>query len=224
MSLATVLKDLVLPRDAAFRRLPWGSAAGVTMKIDFAQQSRLYFGLYELEIAGHVRRLARSGVRCFDVGGDAGYYSLLLANLSRMPVVVFDPDPEAVARMRENFVRNPFPIEIRALAVGARDGEGTITLDTAARQTFAPDFIKIDIEGAEVAALGGAECLLRDRKPHLVIEVHGRDREAACVAILERHGYRPKRIALRRFAREERPAEYNGWLVCEGAPRGANRR
>jgi hypothetical protein len=35
-----------------------------------------------------------------------------------------------------------------------------------------PNFIKLDIEGAEVAALRGAQKLLREHKPKMFVEVH----------------------------------------------------
>jgi len=217
MSWYNVIKSIALPKGATFRRLPWGPAAGVTMKIDFAHQARLYFGVYELEIARFIRRLVQRGARCFDVGADAGYYSLLLARLSGEPIVAFDADLRAVERVRENFAHNRFDLTIYQATVGDCDGEGVITLDTAAAETFVPDFIKMDIEGAEVAALRGADGILRRRRPHLIVEVHGRDRERECVDLLGHHGYRPERIAPRRLFKETRPADHNGWLVCEGS-------
>ena len=53
MSIRDTVKSLFLPRGAAFRRLPLGVAAGVTMKIDFAHQTTLYLGLYEVELGRH---------------------------------------------------------------------------------------------------------------------------------------------------------------------------
>ena len=61
MSVRDTVKSLLLPRGAAYRRLPLGVAAGVTMKIDFAHQTTLYLGLYEVELSPHVRRLVRHG-------------------------------------------------------------------------------------------------------------------------------------------------------------------
>lgn len=216
MSLTSNLKSFVFPKVPKFRRIPFGPAAGVTMMIDFAHQSRHFFGLYEREIQAHLRRLVEPGVRCFDIGGDVGFYTLALARLSGEPVVVFDPDPASIGKMRENFARNRYAITIVAAAVGAVEGGGKTTIDTAAQNHFVPDFIKMDIEGAEADALLGAGNVLAERRPHLIIEVHGRAEEKSCEEILRAYGYTPFRVAPTRWLPEERPAVYNGWLICEG--------
>lgn len=54
----------------------------------------------------------------------------------------------------------------------------TITLDTFCVQKHVnPDFIKIDIEGAEIMALGGMKSVLNDISPILMIEVTKRKEE-----------------------------------------------
>jgi hypothetical protein len=51
-----------------------------------------------------------------------------------------------------------------------------------------PDFIKIDVEGAEAEVLEGASATLLASRPVLVIELHGTN--AAVLAVLDRLGYR----------------------------------
>ncbi len=51
-----------------------GIGRGLRMEIDFRRgQTRLYLGLYEVELNGHLRELCRPGYRSFDVGGQLGY-------------------------------------------------------------------------------------------------------------------------------------------------------
>lgn len=209
------LKRILLPGGTSPQTVLFGPGAGAVMDIDFAHQARMYFGLYETEIAPHLRRLVRPGYRCFDVGANVGYHSLTLARLSGGPVVAFEPDPAAGAILRANIAHNNFAIRIVSAAVGARDDANTITLDRAAAENFIPDLIKIDIEGAETDALTGAMRLLRERKPDFIIETHGRALEDDCVAILRGNGYAVRAIAPRRFFAETRPAQHNGWLVAE---------
>src|ERR1035437_8331082 len=38
-----------------------------------------------------------------------------------------------------------------------------------------PDFLQIDVEGAELAVLRGAEATLRKARPKILIEIHGWD-------------------------------------------------
>jgi len=59
-----------------------------------------------------------------------------------------------------------------------------VRLDTLIQKEglMLPDVMKIDIEGAEAMALRGARKLLCERKPHLVIELHG---AAAAIDVLQ---------------------------------------
>lgn len=54
----------------------------------------------------------------------------------------------------------------------------------------APDVLKIDVEGAEDLVLSGAERLLAERRPHLLVELHGEAAARAVVARLLELGYR----------------------------------
>lgn len=47
----------------------------------------------------------------------------------------------------------------------------TLTLDTLLKRIDAPKFVKIDVEGAEVLVLKGAEMLLKEIRPVIYIEV-----------------------------------------------------
>ena len=57
----------------------------------------------------------------------------------------------------------------------------TLTLD-AAREKYGipfPDFLKLDVEGAELAVLRGAEMLLREHQPEIYVEV-SRSSDGGC--------------------------------------------
>jgi hypothetical protein len=68
-------------------------------------------------------------------------------------------------------------------------------IDTLANQFALPDLIKIDVEGFELEVLKGAEGLLSNKKPALVIEIHPRQlelsggNEAALFEFLESYEY-----------------------------------
>jgi len=64
----------------------------------------------------------------------------------------------------------------------------TLTLDTLLDSFPEPDFIKIDIEGAEYMALQGATCLIAKVRPIFYIEV-GRDSSALVIEKFEEADY-----------------------------------
>ena len=57
-----------------------------------------------------------------------------------------------------------------------------------------PDFVKLDVEGSETAALEGARRVIRERRPVLLIEVHGQAGRGAW-SILRDMGYRCRDVA-----------------------------
>src|ERR1035441_2997124 len=61
------------------------------------------------------------------------------------------------------------------------------TIDRQLQRLPAPDLVKIDIEGAEVAALRGATVLLTEHRPTIICEFHGTNE--AVSELLESHGY-----------------------------------
>lgn len=64
----------------------------------------------------------------------------------------------------------------------------TITLDELIRMGITePDFIKIDVEGAEEFVLKGATELLQRKKPLLMIEVHSPEIGKRCFTILKKY-------------------------------------
>jgi len=213
---ARFAKNKLLPRGRQYRRLPFGPASGCVMSIDFATDVRFYMGVYERELIPYFKRLVRPSYRCFDVGCLNGYDALMAAKLSGGPVVAFDCDPAVVPGLRETFALNPsYSIELIEAYVGNKVSDGYTTLDEAASRTFVPDFIKIDIEGAEAIALEGASTILSQRKPSLIIETHDQKYDDDCMKILKGHGYTPE-VVEQGWLHEPRPLVFNRWLVCEG--------
>ncbi|MFC1630629.1 FkbM family methyltransferase [Pseudomonadota bacterium] len=64
-------------------------------------------------------------------------------------------------------------------------------LDTLERQGLvpAPDIIKMDVEGAELAVLQGAKNILSKHRPIIFAEIHSSGLLESCGEILKRHGY-----------------------------------
>jgi tRNA G37 N-methylase Trm5 len=198
------------------RRLPAGIGRGLVLNVDFADHTRLYLGLYELELNRHLRRLCPPGTTSFDVGGSFGYDALVLAKLTAAAVVTFEADSAAAARLRANLALNPAEdtnIELIEGFVGDRDAQ--IRLDDIAAQRFVPGFLKVDVDGAELDVLRGAERLLHEHGPAVVLETHAEELEESCGALLASAGYRITVVHQRRVLRDHRPIPHNRWLVGE---------
>lgn len=84
--------------------------------------------------------------------------------------------PGRVSYQRYGFRPSP---EFRMVKDGADTGEpDLVSVDAVALDSFfagrdlRPDFIKIDVEGAELQVLQGMSGLMRDQEPRLLIELH----------------------------------------------------
>jgi hypothetical protein len=193
------------------------------MEIDFRHHTKLYLGLYEVELNRFIRELCPRGSDCFDVGGQSGYDALIFAKLSGSRVLSFECDPTAVATMHRVFAANPTVhalLEVAEATVAARSHPlaGRLALDDAAYgpHGFVPDLVKIDIDGGEAQALQGAQRLLRDRHPHLIVETHSPELELACAELLQAAGYVPTVVDQRTWLKDLRPIPHNRWLVSRG--------
>lgn len=90
------------------------------------------------------------------------------------------------------------------------------TIDAQLSRVAAPDLVKLDIEGAEVAALRGASKLLTEHRPTLICELHGTSR--AVTELLQSHDY-----DLRSIETPEIPSQQAEWYVhVLATPRGSS--
>ncbi len=208
-------------RPGAVHRVPVGLGRGLYLESDDRSTLHTYAGTAELEIARYLRAFARPGVRSFDVGSNNGWYAMVLARLTQAPTAAFDFDPVCLKRIARNLHRNPGPAAhitlVDAYVTATVDRvQGTDTLDRIAfEDLWVPDLLKIDVEGAELSVLHGAQRILTERRPHLVIETHGLQVERGCADLLREHGYRVRLVHQRRILREGRPNPHNRWLVAE---------
>jgi FkbM family methyltransferase len=65
----------------------------------------------------------------------------------------------------------------------------TLTMDSLLETFKDPDFVKIDVEGAEALVLKGAEKVMSQSRPMFYVEV-GSEQRASVTELFERHGYR----------------------------------
>jgi hypothetical protein len=220
---AKPLRRLIVGESVDARRIPFGIGRGLRLEIDSTSPLDMYLGLYEYEIARHVRDFCEPGYLSFDIGSFDGYYALICSRLTGGRVVVFESDPASCERIRRNCDANPphgdrVEIENAFVAFETNPDENCIALDDRLRAGTlpVPDVIKMDVDRAELSALTGARELLAARRPHLIIEVHSQDLERGCGDLLTELGYRPRIVTQRKWLPENRPLEHCRWMVARG--------
>ncbi len=182
-----------------------GPARGFWWRVGTANHS-FWLGQYEADL---VRRLwpvlpPPQGI-AFDLGGHAGYYTLMLARRFSH-VHTFEPFP---ADLNAHIARNHLEsrVTVHAIAVSDFHGtakmlgsgacrrideHGTITVPVARLEDLElpdPAFIKIDIEWQEAAALRGMKRLLLRARPTLFIATHSWQVRDEAIAFLESCDY-----------------------------------
>jgi FkbM family methyltransferase len=198
------------------RGIKWSTGAGVA---DF------WVGTYESEKAQLLVRHVKPGGTFYDVGANVGFYTLLASRLLGPAgrVLAFEPSPRNLGFLRHHLVLNS-AANVEVLDVAISDSEGvaqfsvdgdpkksqltaagditvrTTTLDRLMGELPPPDLIEMDIEGAEYAALRGAEQLLRRSSPAIFLSTHGPEIHQACCELLRTLGYKLQAIGSRSIA------------------------
>lgn len=188
-------------------RWPQGVELYYSTKFNSVSFSYLDTGHYEdAELRLFQQNLQPDSV-VMDIGANVGLYSLLAAQIAHAgKVFSFEPLPDTHRELRENIDLNHAAhlVEPIALALSDHTGEGFITSDyhssnfivgaeaasakqrielstldqfAADRALDRVDFIKIDVEGHELATLRGATALLRRHRPMLLVELIERPME-----------------------------------------------
>jgi FkbM family methyltransferase len=183
---------------AGQNRIRFGALRGCEMP---NQRLDCRLGIYELHVQDALTRNVAKNDVVYDIGANVGFHTLLASRLvgNQGQVIAFEPLPENLKTMKQFLSLNGSAnILCRQEAISSTSGvvkfyasgspaqaslqpaQGpaievvSATLDEITRTTKRPDFVLMDIEGAEVDALEGAVGLLAgSQPPKLLIEVHG---------------------------------------------------
>lgn len=181
-------------------------------------------GTYSKRDVAILEQVIKPGDIVFDIGAHVGYITLLASHLvATGRVLAFEPSPLNLAyltrHIRINHLTN---VEVFPIAIGLREGQssfdmtgfgtgrGRLSADTANDQPQVqvnaldelydqgrlpdPNFIKMDIEGAEGDALRGAAKMLARCRPTILLAVHGEAVRQDCESLLRGLGYELSRI------------------------------
>lgn len=218
-------RELVAAGDPSLVRIE-----GVTLYVPLALALAFVDRRFDPLTIARVRQLLEPGMVAVDVGAHVGFYTLLLAGCVGCSgrVVALEPAPDNAALLTHNTEQlGAGQIEVMRVAAGESEGERELCL-TASSDTHSfyrhplatpegamrvpvrrldrllcapPDFVKVDVEGAELEVLRGMEGLLDGVRPRtLVLEIN-----PACLAAagasasevltwLDRHGYHQREL------------------------------
>ena len=162
----------------------------------------LYCGLYDYDDMNFLLRYLRAEDSFLDIGANIGVYTLLAASkIHSGSIYSFEVLPKNYERLQENLKLNQFE-QVKTYKVAVSDCTGTIALNlaegdsmpfitqTATEKTITVPtdtlnnllqnqpltnltLAKMDIEGAEILALKGANSLLKKQRPHVwILEIN----------------------------------------------------
>jgi len=206
-----------------------------------------WIGTYEREKQDVSASLVRRGMTVFDIGAQAGFYSLAFSRLvGDGHVYAFEPLAENCANLLDHLRMNRTKnVTVHQMAVSERSGivdfqiaennaMGSITKEPGAYRVCAvaldtcieegvlppPDLVKMDVEGGESRVLRGAVRLLGQRRAIWLVALHGQQQKQECWGILHGHGHAIYRLdGVQVISPAEMPDEIYALPVHEGLRR-----
>jgi FkbM family methyltransferase len=173
-------------------------------------------GTYEVEKRRVFEAIVEENGVVFDIGAHVGFYTLLASVLVGPggKVIAFEPLPGNLnflkRHLRLNYVDNVTVVDAavcdRSAAACFEEGSTssmgrisptgaiqvrTVALDdlVSSGQLPVPDYIKVDVEGAEMSALSGAKSILERFHPTLFLAVHTKEINRQCCRFLRALDY-----------------------------------
>jgi len=158
----------------------------------------VYNGLGDFEDMGFLLHFLRPDDCFFDIGANAGSYTLLASKVAGARTCSFEPVPSTFARLRMNCIVNELGslVRLENCALGAEEGvvdfsagkdcmnhvlghstATSVKVKVRKADAFAqeaPALLKIDVEGFEYSVLQGATSILQNPSlKAIIIELNG---------------------------------------------------
>ncbi len=204
----------LIPRKAVLPVLQ-GPAKGLKIVVGSGIHG-YWLGSWEANLQDTLRSELAAGDVFYDVGAHVGFFSMIASRLvgETGRVYSFEPSVHTYELLRRHLAINCIAnAEAHESAVGEASGvarfethdevgtdrvvaEGGQEVAITSLDDFVyagghrpPTVMKIDVEGHEVAVLRGAERVLREYHPELIIEIHSEENGAVITEMLRGEGY-----------------------------------
>lgn len=212
------LVNKVMPAEILEVQVRSGLAQGTTILINPRSEKYYWSGTYEPAVQAALADLLEDGDVMWDVGAHIGFHTAIASRLVGVngEVVAFEPFGPNLVRLERLVALNRMDnVKIRPVAVSGTTGSTpfhvasstsmgrltpgaaatgdiqvrTTTLDNELAAHRPPVLVKIDVEGAEAAVLGGAASLLSEVRPRLIVELLTADAAASAQEMLPQYRF-----------------------------------
>ena len=207
-------------RLTAIRR---GWLHGCELYLSRAEALPVRTGVYERELRHRFESMASAADLFIDIGAGKGFFSSYLVRMTRAEIIAFEADDNAFEVLRQNLGCNASTDEQLTLRGEHHlpDGSGVIQLDEEIQSHQRTVMLKIDAEGDELALLQGATRLLDREDSSVLIRLHGKRNQTACMHLLDEHGFSVELVSpawWRPFVPDQSFDQESRWLVAEKHP------
>lgn len=210
-SFASFIKK-ILPNQIFILQGPLAGWRWITLSSSY----KIWLGSYELDKQKLFIQKVRSDKVVFDVGANTGLYSLLASKAvgSSGTVYAFEPLPRNIDFLKQNLDANHVE-NVSIFEAAVADSAGTIKFNQGADHATGfigdsgdlevetvsldalvhegaiapPDYLKIDVEGAESSVLKGAQAILNKNRPIIFLAIHGSSQLEECKKLLSAANY-----------------------------------
>ena len=204
----------LLPRDMTVRILQ-GELRGKKWIVGSSDHG-CWLGSYEFEKQILLTKMIKQSTNFFDIGAHVGFYTLLASHLVKDSgnIFAFEPFPRNIEYLEKHLMANGIQnVTLFKAAVSDHTGvatfqegpssstgqiseRGNLAIELASLDDLffkgavpLPDYIKIDVEGAEFSVLTGARQILTRGRPMIFLATHGTEAHLKCLSMLQSLGY-----------------------------------
>jgi FkbM family methyltransferase len=198
----TIKSFLFLPPYVYYGGAKISTRGWQTACVEFYKKSENW-DIYEPETTFCFEEIIDRGIGCFwDIGAHIGYFSIL-ASQKGIKTYAFEMDEDFIKEMKKHKDNNNLDIIIidKPMAQNGQvinfENYGGLSVKTAISadnfliktENAVPGLIKVDIDGTELDFLAGAQKLLTEKSPDIIMEL-SKSRRKKIISKMREYGYK----------------------------------